>query len=87
MGKKRTRGLWTNDALKDVMDVVKNDMMPINQKTYSWNIHFFSLWNHFNGRITSRKIETSITLSKYEKAMFVKWVASMQDYGHGVMKF
>jgi len=47
---------WTNEALKDAMDVVENGKTSLKKVNRHWNIHLTSLFNHLYGKIKFRKL-------------------------------
>jgi hypothetical protein len=56
MPPKIRRGMWTNEALEEAMDVIVRGTHSIRRANKSWNILMNSLANHLNGKTKSKKM-------------------------------
>jgi len=50
------RGMWTNETLELVMDVVENGTYSLWRAKRAWNIPMSSISYHLNGKTRSKKM-------------------------------
>jgi hypothetical protein len=63
---KTKRGMWTNEALEAVMDVVEKGTHSLKRDSKSWNISMISITNLLNGKTKSRKMGPRGVLAEKE---------------------
>jgi hypothetical protein len=47
--------MWTNEALKAIMDVIKNGTHSMKRANKSWKIPMISFTNHLNGKTKAKR--------------------------------
>jgi hypothetical protein len=76
----RTRkGIWTNESLKETMDVIERRTHSIRRASKSWNIPMNSFVDHLNGKTRSMKMELGGVLTKEEDVVMITWTLIMQE--------
>jgi len=80
MPPKTRRGMWTNEALEEAMDVIERRTYSIKRASKSWNIPMNSFFDHVNEKSKSKKMELGGVLTKDDVVM-ITWTLTMQEYG------
>jgi len=75
------RGMWTNEALKVAMDVVKRGAHSLRKASKLWNIPMNSFFYYMNGKTKSKKMGLGSVLTKKEDALVIAWTLAMQEWG------
>jgi hypothetical protein len=75
------RGMWTNEALKVAMDVVKRGAHSLRKASKLWNIPMNSFFYYMNGKTISKKMGLGSVLTKKKGALVIAWTLAMQEWG------
>jgi hypothetical protein len=75
------RGMWKNEALKVVMDVVKRGAHSLRRASKLWNIPMNSFFYYMNGKNRSKKMGLRGVLIEKEGALVIAWTLTMQECG------
>ncbi len=72
------KGMWMDEALKTLVDVVERGICSLRKASRSWNIPLSSFFNHLNGKTRSRMMGP-IGVFTREKDVVIKWTLNMQN--------
>jgi hypothetical protein len=75
---KTRKGMWTDETLKVVMDVIEKGTHSLRRARKSWNIPMNSLVDQLNGKIRSMKMGLGGVLTN---ATVITWTLAMQECG------
>ncbi len=78
------KGMWTDEVLKTIMDVIENGTHSMKKANKSWNIPMSSFTNHLNGKTKSKKMGPRVVLTKEENAIVITWTLSIQECGPSI---
>jgi hypothetical protein len=66
------KGMWTNETLKMIMDVIERGTYLLRRTNESWNIPLSSFFDHLKDKIRSKKIGPKVVfIEKIDVGMII----------------
>ncbi len=81
---KTRKGMWIDEMLEVVMDVVERRTHSVKRANKSWNIPMSSIVDHLNGKSRFKKMGLRGVLIEKEDVTVIKWTLNLQECGFSI---